>query len=121
MIDGVRSDAVLTGFRLLGPVEIRHDERWVGVPGRQVRTVLAALLLGERHGVTVDRLVDVLWGDQPPPDAAGKVHVAVSRLRRLLADAGAGAGAGVEDPSDSAGLIVHRGGRYALAVSPPVD
>jgi DNA-binding SARP family transcriptional activator len=65
--------------------------------------------------VTVDRLVDVLWGDRPPPDAAGKVHVAVSRLRRLLADAGA------EDPSDSAGLIVHRGGRYALAVSAPVD
>jgi branched-chain amino acid transport system substrate-binding protein len=48
------------------------------------RSVLAILLLHRGEVVSVDRLIDELWGDNPPKDAPTSVHQHVSRLRKLL-------------------------------------
>ncbi|NUT47566.1 MAG: tetratricopeptide repeat protein [Saccharothrix sp.] len=52
------------------------------------RCVLAVLALNAGDGVPIDRLVDVLWDEQPPGDARGLIHGYVSRLRKVLRPAG---------------------------------
>jgi DNA-binding SARP family transcriptional activator len=52
------------------------------------RTVLAALLLNANQVVSAGRLIDVVWGDDPPATAVGSLHNHVARLREHLEDAG---------------------------------
>ena len=54
--------------------------------GRKQRAVLALLLLEEGHVVAADRLIDELWGLEPPEDAPTALQAHVSRLRRALPD-----------------------------------
>ncbi len=63
-----------------GAVLIEEQE----LPGRQGRLALALLCLERRRPVAVDRLVAVLWADDPPPDAAGALASIVSKLRKIL-------------------------------------
>jgi basic membrane lipoprotein Med (substrate-binding protein (PBP1-ABC) superfamily)/DNA-binding SARP family transcriptional activator len=46
--------------------------------------VLAALLLRPDEVVPLERLVDEVWGDDPPPSAAHSLEAYVSRLRQSL-------------------------------------
>jgi hypothetical protein len=46
--------------------------------------VLAVLLLHANEVVSVDRLVDELWGERPPDSAANALQVYVSGLRKVL-------------------------------------
>jgi predicted ATPase/DNA-binding SARP family transcriptional activator len=46
--------------------------------------VLALLLLNANRVVSRERLIDELWGDDPPETARAMVQVYVSRLRKLL-------------------------------------
>ena len=70
---------------ILGEVRVFTAE---GLPvhlgGRRQRMVLALLLLHGDTPVTVDRLIDGVWGDQPPPSARKTLQVYVARLRGLL-------------------------------------
>jgi len=72
-------------FRLLGPLEVVGDGGLalsVGT-GRQ-RALLALLILRANEPVAIDRLVDELWGESPPPTAQRMLHNQVSALRRVL-------------------------------------
>jgi DNA-binding transcriptional activator of the SARP family len=71
-------------FRILGPIEVWRDGRPVRISGRKVRAVLAALLLRADHVVRTDRLIEALWGDEPPPTASAQLHKYVSQLRGEL-------------------------------------
>ena len=51
---------------------------------RQVRTLFKVLAVGHGHPVTVDRLVDCLWGDLPPARPAEQISVLASRLRGVV-------------------------------------
>ena len=73
-------------FRVLGPLEVVDDARVVPLGGLKQRGVLALLLLERNRVVPRDRLVDALWGDDPPASAANSVQIYVSKLRRLLGD-----------------------------------
>jgi DNA-binding SARP family transcriptional activator/basic membrane lipoprotein Med (substrate-binding protein (PBP1-ABC) superfamily) len=53
--------------------------------GRKQRAVLAALLLRAGNVVPDERLVDAVWGENPPASAAHTLEAYVSRLRRVLA------------------------------------
>ncbi|GII75738.1 SARP family transcriptional regulator [Sphaerisporangium rufum] len=75
-------------IRLLGPVEVWSDGRQVPLGGSKPRALLAALLLGEGRAVTVERLTEVLWQDDPPPTARGIVQTYVALLRRAFTRAG---------------------------------
>ena len=57
-------------FRILGPLEARVDGRVLPLGGAKQRALLALLLLHRNEVVSTDRLIDGLWGEQPPATAA---------------------------------------------------
>ncbi len=73
-------------FRILGPLEVEVDERVVTL-GRRERALLGVLLLNAGEVVSVERLIDGVWGEVPPSSAKHMVHEYVSRLRAALGDA----------------------------------
>jgi predicted ATPase/DNA-binding SARP family transcriptional activator len=75
--------------RVIGPVEVVGDDgAVVAVPGRKLQLLVAVLAAAPGRVTTVDRLVDVLYGEDLPSNPANAVQVLVSRLRRRLATAG---------------------------------
>ncbi|MEO3875793.1 BTAD domain-containing putative transcriptional regulator [Nonomuraea sp. B12E4] len=72
-------------FRLLGPVGIWADGRLLGPSTPQQRSVLAMLLLNPGRTVPLNRLVEAVWGQEPPASARNAIQGYVSRLRRVLA------------------------------------
>ena len=74
----------LIRFRLLGQVEAWRGGERVELGGRKQRAVLASLLLRAGRVVSLERLIDDLWPDDPPARAAATVQVFVSNLRRAL-------------------------------------
>lgn len=71
-------------FRVLGPLEVVGADGVVPLGSAQQRLVLALLLVHGSHPVSVDRLIDQIWGERPPPSAAHAVQVYVSGIRKLL-------------------------------------
>jgi DNA-binding SARP family transcriptional activator len=71
-------------FRILGPLEVRHEGRPVHIGGAKERALLALLLLHAGEPVSVDRLIDELWGASPPATARKSVQVRVAGLRRAV-------------------------------------
>ena len=72
-------------FRILGPLETSAGDGALKVAGPKQRAVLAHLILRANRPVSVDVLIDGLWGEEPPETA--KKHAAdlrVYRLRQLL-------------------------------------
>jgi DNA-binding SARP family transcriptional activator/streptogramin lyase len=72
-------------FRVLGPLEVSAAGRPLPLGGRKQRTLLALLLLHPNELVPRDRLIDALWGEDPPAEADASLRVYVARLRKLLA------------------------------------
>ncbi|WP_453086965.1 BTAD domain-containing putative transcriptional regulator [Streptomyces rectiviolaceus] len=54
------------------------------VPEAKVRALLADLLVHEGRPVSADRLIDDLWGDEPPGNPTNALQAKVSQLRRAL-------------------------------------
>jgi DNA-binding SARP family transcriptional activator/tetratricopeptide (TPR) repeat protein len=71
-------------FGLLGTVSVRHDGATVPIRSPMSRNVFAALLLNANRVVSAERLVEVLWGDEPPASAIASLHNHLQRLRALL-------------------------------------
>ena len=71
-------------FRVLGPLEVLDGDRPVAVGGAKERLVLALLLARVNSAVSVDALIEAVWGDRPPRTAERTVHAYVARLRRTL-------------------------------------
>src|SRR6266487_4335768 len=88
---------------MLGSFEVRTDDGVLAdVPGARLRALLVALALEPGHVVPRATLVDWIWGERPPSDAANALQRLASRLRKAL-------------PS---GLIEGQPGGYRLAVAP---
>jgi DNA-binding SARP family transcriptional activator len=71
-------------FRVLGSLEVWDGERQLDLGGAKRRLLLALLLLHANEVVAADRLVDQLWGERAPGNAAGALQSHVSRLRKEL-------------------------------------
>ncbi len=70
---------------LLGPLEVTDATgRPLEVGGPRLRTLLILLALDAGRIVTAERLVDGVWGDDPPSGAPNALQSLVSRLRRAL-------------------------------------
>lgn len=77
-------DTAAVEYRILGPLEVVVGGHSVSLGGRVQRAVLGTLLLDANEPVSLDRLVDSVWGAKPPPSAAHAVSEYVSRLRKQL-------------------------------------
>lgn len=75
---------------MLGPLEAWADGQRVRVGGARAEKLLAALALELDRAVPVDRLVDVLWDDDPPATASRQVQNTAAALRRLLSEVAPG-------------------------------
>ncbi|MEU5860909.1 BTAD domain-containing putative transcriptional regulator [Nonomuraea sp. NPDC047529] len=96
-------------FGVLGSLAVWTDAgEPVTIPGLKVRALLADLLVHEGHPVSADRLVDDLWGEEPPGNPAGALQVRVSQLRKALEDAEPG----------GKNLVVSRAPGYLLRTDP---
>src|SRR5687767_4524094 len=92
-------------IRLLGPLELVHDNQQVKLAGPRAQIALAVLALDANRIVSVDRLVTALWNNAPPSTARGQIQICVSALRRTFT--------GLDQP----GLITTRSPGYLLKVS----
>ena len=96
-------------FRVLGPLQVAANGRFLPLGGTKQRAVLALLVLHANEVVSTDRLIDELWGDAPPKSAANMVQGYVSHLRDAL------------EPGRARGehqLLVSRPPGYALQIRP---
>jgi DNA-binding SARP family transcriptional activator len=71
-------------FRILGPLEVRHEGAEVTLGGPKPRALLLLLLLHANEVVSADRLIDDLWGEDAPDRGTAALRVNVSRLRKAL-------------------------------------
>jgi hypothetical protein len=69
---------------VLGATEAWRGEQRLPLGSRKRRALVAALALSGGRPVSVDALVDLLWGDSPPDGVAGTLQVYVSGLRRVI-------------------------------------
>jgi YVTN family beta-propeller protein len=97
-------------FRILGPLGVCSEGRELSLGGAKQRALLAVLLLHANEVVSVDRLVDELWGDRPPATAFKVVQVYVSQLRKALR--------GRRGRGEEERVLVTRAPGYMLCVEP---
>src|SRR2546426_5580503 len=71
-------------FRILGPLEVQKEGHPVALGGARQRALLALLLTRANEIVSTDRLIDELWGEQPPRTALNTLQYYVSQLRKAL-------------------------------------
>ena len=71
-------------FRVLGPLEALVDGAPARLGGPRQRALLAVLLVHANEVVPVARLVDEVWGDEPPLTAGNVLQTYVSQLRKAL-------------------------------------
>src|SRR5438128_2460027 len=69
-------------YRILGPLEVRDTDQEIALGGAKQRALLAVLLLHANTAVSRDRLIDELWGDEPPETARATLHA--DRFERLV-------------------------------------
>ncbi|WIM88625.1 BTAD domain-containing putative transcriptional regulator [Candidatus Mycobacterium wuenschmannii] len=71
-------------YQLSGAVEARVGGALAPLGGPKQRCVLAVLLANHGTVVSVDRLIDAVWEDKPPPKALASLRAYVTNLRRIL-------------------------------------
>ncbi len=75
-------------FSLLGPVQVTVAGRPLGGIAPRHRAVLAYLLLDAGRVISMDKLIDAVWGLDRPDTARSQIHAAVTALRRAFRAAG---------------------------------
>lgn len=75
-------------FRILGPLEILVGSKRLELGGPRQQIVLAMLLLNANRVVTLDRLLEAIYGDDLPPTSRAQAQISISALRRLFAEHG---------------------------------
>ncbi len=97
-------------FRVLGPVEVIGDGRRLPVASGRQLALLAFLLVHANRVVSADRIIDGLWGDEPPESGAKTVAFHVSRLRDALEPG--------RTRGSSNGILATEPGGYVLRADP---
>jgi DNA-binding SARP family transcriptional activator len=96
-------------LRILGSLEIVADGRSLPCSAPSQRALLAILLLRANHMASIWSLIDELWVETRPAKPEFALRMAVSRLRRLLAEG---------DPTGQCARLITRPGGYLLQVAP---
>lgn len=69
---------------MLGPLAASDGDELIALGGPKQRTVLALLLVNANKVVTTDRLIDEVYGDEPPDAARKSLQSYVANLRKAL-------------------------------------
>src|SRR5687767_10174685 len=85
---------------VIGVLELRHGRSIVSAGPARQRSVLAVLAVDAGRVVSVDALIDRVWGERPPSRARSTLRTYLTHLRRAVAPAGM--------------AITHRSGGYLL-------
>lgn len=97
-------------FSLLGPLQVKNNDVPLNIGGNKQQTLLAALVMARTKVVSSDRLVDLIWGDNPPSKPYVAIRSYISHLRKVLEpDSRAG---------DRKSLLVTQSPGYALHIEP---
>ena len=93
---GLEPQAYRSGVDLLvlGPVEVRNQGEPMSIGGPKQRSILALLVAEAGHPVSVDRIIDDVYGDDAPEGARRSAQTLVSMIRRELGDIVKQAGGG---------------------------
>ncbi|WP_107764281.1 BTAD domain-containing putative transcriptional regulator [Nocardioides terrigena] len=83
---------------LLGPVQVRVDDQVVAAGGPKLRAIVAMLALAGGRTVSVDDLLDGVWGENLPATARNTLQYHVAVLRKTLTAHGAGGRLTTRDP-----------------------
>ena len=73
-------------FRLLGLLGVDTTEGLIDLGPPKQRSVLAILLLHANEIVPTDRIIDMVWGENPPRTAEHSVQIYISDLRKVLSN-----------------------------------
>ncbi|MFF3438300.1 BTAD domain-containing putative transcriptional regulator [Streptosporangium sp. NPDC002721] len=93
-------------FRVLGQLEAYVDGEPVDLGGPRPRLLLARLIFARGATVSVDVLLDSLYGEDQPARALGTLHSYISNLRRILEPGRA--------PRTASAVLLNRPPGYAL-------
>ena len=74
-------------YRILGPLSVDGAGKPLAIPSQRQRTILWVLLVEANRIVSMERLIDAVWGPAPPATARGQVQICISALRKLLLEA----------------------------------
>jgi DNA-binding SARP family transcriptional activator len=75
-------------FEILGPLEITVGSQRLDLGSARQQIVIATLLLSANKVVTMDRLLEAIYGEDLPPTSRAQAQICVSSLRRLFATHG---------------------------------
>jgi predicted ATPase/DNA-binding SARP family transcriptional activator len=104
----MRGDVTALDIGVLGELTVTRGDRAVAITGPGRRALLGLLAANAGRIVSIERIVEGLWGETPPPSAVKVVQTHVSQLRRVLEPDRAG---------DWQVLVTHPSG-YAFAPGP---
>jgi len=92
---------------VLGPLEVEVGGRLLDLGAPKPRRLLTALALHPGAPVSLESLVDALWGDEPPASYAVTVQGYVAGLRKVLEPERAPRGAGTVIQTSALGYALH--------------
>ena len=97
-------------FQVLGPLEVFDGDRECTPTPPKVSRVLALLLLRANQVVSMDSLIEELWGEEPPLSAIGTAQTYIYQLRKFLDPRG--------EHSSRGEWLVTKAPGYLMRVSP---
>jgi len=71
-------------FSVLGPVRGWRGPAELGLGPNQQRAMVGLLLVKANQLVSIDDLMELLWGQDPPGSAVNVIHKYIGAIRRLL-------------------------------------
>ncbi|SNQ46967.1 DNA-binding transcriptional activator of the SARP family [Frankia canadensis] len=93
-------------FAILGPLEVTAAGTPLTLGGTQRKVLMTVLLLEVGQVVPIHRLLETIWGEDPPDRAMATLRTHVSELRRKL------------EAGPTPQVLVRKGTGYLLAVRP---
>ena len=71
-------------YEIMGPLCVGDDTGKHSIGARKIQVFLTVLLVRADHIVSVDQLMEEIWGEHPPRRASAGIHVYVSQIRKFL-------------------------------------
>ncbi|MFC0029772.1 BTAD domain-containing putative transcriptional regulator [Micromonospora chaiyaphumensis] len=71
-------------YQFLGPLTMRSGNSSISVSGERSRKLLAGLVVHANQKISIERLIDIVWGDDPPATARQQIQNRLGRLRLMV-------------------------------------